>query len=158
MKRTIFVLLALSSTAAAGTIPLTPYSTQGYTLQVPRGWKIDVKGTTLYAQQDPSHPLAASLVLVVDQNRSNASEDAIIDQLVAGTGVTMKATKRGALPTGHGHFARFDATPLDVEVVVVAESGVLMGCVLLAKPDEIDKLGGFELITTIMGSLHRDAA
>jgi hypothetical protein len=163
VQRALFVVVALvcavSASAWAKPIDLEPYDAAGkLTVSLPKGWKItaDPDSGVIAAQQDPSRTDAAAVLLVV-QASASATEDQLLDLLSSSVSKDLKAGKRGSLPGGHGRTLLTDGTIDNIKVkigaVAIVANGSAVVCLLASKTTDFDKLGGMELVTTILGSM-----
>jgi hypothetical protein len=161
--RTIAVLVcAAGAIASAGPTALAPYTAGKITVSLPKGWKVtaDLDKGVIAAQQDPAHKDAAA-ALVVIQPSTTSTEDQLLDLVSSSISKDLKVAKREAR-TGGGHVMIADGTTDNIKVrlgvIAIAAGGSAIVCVVVAKPGEFDKLGGIELVSSILMSVKTSTA
>jgi hypothetical protein len=160
--RTIAMVICVAGAiASASPTALAPYTAGQLTVSLPKGWKItaDLDKGVIAAQQDPAHKDAAA-ALVVIQPSTTSSEDQLLDLVASSISKDLKVAKREAR-TGGGHVMIADGTTDNIKVrlgvIAIASGGSAIVCVLVAKPGEFDKLGGIELVSSILTSVTTSA-
>ena len=158
------VICLLAGLVSAKPVALEPYDASGrLTVSLPKGWKVtaDLDKGVIAAQQDASRNDAAAVLLVIQPN-TTSTEDQLLDLVAGSVSKDLKVAKRSALPGGHGRMLIADGsidsvkTRIGAVAVVAGGSGVV--CLLASKTGDFDKLGGIELVTTILGSMKAPAA
>jgi hypothetical protein len=155
-KPTLLVLACLLRTATASPA-LVPYDSGKLTVSLPKGWKVtsDPDHGLIAAQEDPARNDSAAVLLLV-QPATTSTEDQLLDLVASSISKDLVVAKREARVRG-GHVMVADGTASGIKVRVgvfaIAGGGSALVCLLAAKPDEFDKLGGLELVTTMMGSI-----
>src|SRR5262245_57873514 len=165
MQRTVVMIALLwASIARASPIALETYTGTGFSVSVPRGWKVvaDEKQGTLVANEDPTRKDAALLMLIARAvGPGQATEDQVLDVAVKQlAGFTI--SQRAALPGGRGHALIADGTvegaAVRAGVVVLVESGRAVVGMLAARSADFDRLGALQLVVDVMASLAIGAA
>ena len=147
--------------AAGGIGPaLVPYGDAQVSLQVPQGWKVTVdqaQGLVMVAQ-DPARSDGAWLALRVTQA---ATEDALLDAVIAQLGAGAVVIDRSPLPGGAGKRLVADVTaqgmPLRVGAVAVAGQGAAVVGMLMSRQDAFAGLGGTDLVARVLSTMASGA-
>jgi hypothetical protein len=156
------VISALVGVASARPAALAPYDTGKLTVSLPTGWKVTAGAETgvIAARQDPGRKDAAAVLLIVQQSGATKSEDELLDVVASSVSKDLRVSKRLALPSG-GHVMVADGTAdtikVRVGVMAFAANGASLVCLLVSKPSEFDRLGGLELVTSIITSIKTPA-
>jgi hypothetical protein len=144
---------------AAEAVQLEPFKTTRFTVSMPKGWKItsDAANAMIVAQQDPTRKDAAALVLTVQANGTNATEDQLLDVVAGQVAKNLKVSRREAIQGG-GHMLIADGATADnikvrVGAIALTGGGEAIVCGLVSKVDDFDPLGGIELVGNVMGSI-----
>ena len=161
-RSVVVAVLLLVRIAAGGPPPLVPYKSGKVTVSFPKGWTVAQQSGMYVAQQDPKRSDAADLVFVDTAAGPQATEDKLLDALTAQLAPDFKASKRGPITAGAGHFVVGDATVGGVKVriggLAVVADGKATACVLVAKPGDFDALGGLALVGLVAASMQGDPA
>ena len=160
LSRSLPVMICLlAGTAWARPTALEPYDASGkLTVSLPRAWKVtaDLDKGMIVAQQDPSRSDAAAVILVI-QPDPTATEDQLLDVVAGSVSKDLKVRKREALPGGRGHTMIADGTADGIKIrlgaVAIVANGASLVCLLASRPDDFDRLGGIDLVTSIIASL-----
>jgi hypothetical protein len=156
-KPAMLVLVCVMSHAAAANPTLAPYDSGTLTVSLPKGWNVtsDPDHGLIAAQQDPARKDSAAVLLLV-QPKTTSTEELLLDLVASSISKDLKVAKREALPRG-GHVMVADGTAngtkVRVGVLAIAGGGSAIVCLLAAVPGEFDKLGGLDLVNSMMASI-----
>ena len=158
------ILCMLVGLAAAKPVPLEPYDASGkLTVLLPTGWKVtaDLDKGVVSAQQDPDRNDAAVLLVII-QPTATATEDQLLDAIAGSVSKDLKVARRDTLPGGRGRLLIADGTIDKIQArigaIAVVANGSSVITLLASRTTEFDKLGGIELVTTVLTSMKATAA
>ena len=159
------ILCLLAGLAVGKPVALEPYNAAGkLTVSLPKGWTVtaDLDKGVIAAQQDPKRTDSAAVLMVI-QAAVAGTEDKLLDAVVGSLSKDIKVAKRSSLPDGRGRVlvatATIDKVKGRIGAVAIVSDGAAVVCLLAAKEGEFDKLGGTDLVVSIIATMRApDAA
>ena len=155
---TVFVLL-IAATAHAGPPVLEAHQVGGITISTPRGWDFagDADKVMVLARQDPKRTDGAQLVVIVS-TASTVTEDQVLDALAAQVAQNVKVIQRGAGPGKAGKMlvadGKIGALAVRLGAIAIGANGGMVVGLLAAKSSDFTALGGIDLVTAVIASMH----
>src|SRR4051812_25780836 len=119
MKILLVALVVVAThLASAGPPRLEPYKGPTATVSFPKGWVVQQENGVFAAQQDPNRKDAAGILFLFIPNTANATEDQLLDTIVAQISKDVKVTERAVVRGGIGRYLIGDGTSEGIKVRV----------------------------------------